>query len=108
MKFWEAMKALEEGKLVKRSDWEYPISLQEAIISIYGKDLIRDWSVYEENQFFDFEDVVKGLCQGKKYKRMRWNSSVFLGPNGQIAIDGDEDIHWTIGDFLSNDWIEVK
>ena len=75
------------------------------VLCVYKKVAI---SIYESDLFHDFEEVAQGLCRGKKFRRIKWKSSIFIGQNGKLTIDGENDIEWGINDFLANHWIEVK
>ena len=68
MKFWEAMKALEEGKKVRKKEWDewkyLQINDSNCIINEVGMyvciNLIHindDWEIYNR----DFGEFVKGL-----------------------------------------------
>ena len=68
MKFWEAMKALEEGKKVRKKDWDEwkylhlndsnciinEVGMYVCINLIYIND---DWEIYNK----DFGEFVKGI-----------------------------------------------
>lgn len=85
MKFWEAMKALDEGKKVRSpSDPEnhYLIKvLHQVFVSANGKTydkshsplgslILQEWELYEEpEKMLTFSKVVEGLNQGKEYRR---------------------------------------
>lgn len=135
MKFWEAMKALQEGKKVRCPDWEFGHYIssdgdQDGLHWQRSFDWTRfsttnDWELYEEPvQTFSFAEVVKGLREGKKFRRKNWKDVICLFTfekdleGEQIDLDdlvgwenqsGEEmDFIFSIGDLLATDWIEVK
>lgn len=185
MKFWEAIKALGEGKKVRCRDWEsnaywdfksgelwvtivdlFNLSCKEwelyqepvqqltfeeklavakqaykEIIALinsleekYGKDFCAHWdeciSIDDELfhahqmreepvQTLTFTDVVKGLKEGKKYKRKAWVEGYIrlFGVSTKlieaIPIDAILDPKGNtyalcIADIEATDWIEVK
>lgn len=65
MKFWEAMKALEEGKTVTPCDYIYPTNKDSLAKDIEATALTywdEEWEIYEEAvQKLTFAEVVKGL-----------------------------------------------
>lgn len=127
MKFWEAMKALEEGEKVRCSRWN-PAAYAEKTRSgglsfhkadhrcfnIYScNDFIEEWELYEEpEQTLSFAEVVKGLKEGKEFKRMAWvNKNYFICLLSQSpGITGPEGKAWWSypEDFEATDWVEVK
>ena len=120
MKFWQAMKALEEGKTVKCLDWDeiIPSKEEESVplgvckVSIDWMQLIdTKWELYEEPvQLLSFSDVVKGLKEGKKFGREIWsNGPYILLKHGYIHWDCEGDpVSLPIKDLEANDWVEVR
>ena len=127
MKFWEAMKLLEEGKKVRHVLMEpgaYIKILPDGELLRYRTEsysplmayITTEWELYEEPaQLLSFPEVVKGLKEGKMYRREGWKHPVH-GYNMKGAIryvDGagensGQKHFFSIEDFEANDWIEVK
>jgi hypothetical protein len=120
MKFGEAMKALEEGKRIRRSVWmtSHNHFVKSDEIQLFLDDLhADDWEVLQEPpKMMNFTQVVEGLKQGKKFKRQVWHENVFLMQKDGWAIYlwfGEEQndykpaIQWFIQDLEATDWIEV-
>lgn len=121
MKFWEAMKAIEEGKKVRLID-------RSVDSSIYSEDNISyalaecsarwidilihyEWELYEKPQkTYTFMEVIRGLKEGKKFKRPTWKETNFFWSNHSILVNELNEIgHFLIfDDFEATDWIEVK
>lgn len=134
MKFWEALKAIEEGKKVRAETWyksEY-ISLDEEMDvvthlgCIYHPTLSNaflslEWKIYKEPQkTYTFTEVIQGLKEGKKFKRKDWRGHWELRNDGQVICGGfkeeDEEDEEEIQESVylctsftdATDWIEVK
>lgn len=119
MKFWEAMREMQEnGKNVrcKRWDPQYEWHLGDDINLPDGcdwEDVLYEWEIYEEpEKTYSFEEVVKGLKDGKMFSRKMWgeHSQIRLHPeNRHIEYrNSTDDILFFIEDFEANDWVEVK
>ncbi len=123
MKFWEAMHALEEGKRVRRSDWDSNKWIARDSCDCGGKDCwiyhmrednfsTKEWELYEDPaQTFSFAEVVKGLKEGKRFKRKNWSDV------DGIQASRVDDVRWVadgkmfslnLQDVESIDWIEIK
>ena len=119
MKFWEAMKLLEEGKKVRQNHW-FP---HEYIDNWYTQDgeewlicgsinIGREWELYEEPKpKLTFANVVKGLKEEKKFKRKHWDFHVFIGGQQPMChwlnIDGRR-CFLNAEDYEADDWEEVR
>lgn len=85
MKFYQAMKSLEEGKKVRCKSWSEGIFLYDGQSSLYHTPLCymsevhKEWELYEEHQTtYTFAEVVKGLREGKKFVRSGQASDLAL------------------------------
>lgn len=125
MKFWEAMKLLQEGHIIRRKEWasSYGILLTlltERIIDTYEKPfpihfISDDWELYQETEkTYTFTEVVQGLKEGNRYSRKGWivPGTVFI-KESSIRIQfssthNSENYALTIIDLEAKDWIEVK
>lgn len=119
MKFWEAMKALEEGNKVRVKEWspgaywwfKSSSSLDATITDIFILST-KEWELYEEPQkTYSFSEVVKGLKLGKKFRRKSFPDCpaiYLLKGEGDIYISGECWGSSSIEDFEATDWIEVK
>lgn len=107
MKFWEAMKALEEGKKVYAKNAGFSRGMLAVDFGILSK---LEWVIHEEpEKTYSFREVVKGLKEGKKFKRKGWEEFDDISLNGNEVIrDTLETYHAFFNDFEATDWIEVK
>lgn len=115
MKFWEAMKALEEGKKVRASNWEKEVwidkdSDQTGLPMILNLFALHEWELYEEpEKTYSFMEVVQGLREGRKFVRKGHASDLALFvmgfeiyPRSKFGIQ-----NMRMEDFEATDWIEV-
>ena len=108
MKFWEAMKALEEGNAVRCKAWMSHcfMHLRQAAQNphmgiILWTDTSEEWELHEEpEKAFSFAEVVKGLKEGKKFRRH--------GMAGYLGREHLPMAQFRVEDFEANDWVEVK
>jgi hypothetical protein len=122
MKFWEAMKALQEGKKVRSISWigrrahMDKTSFAEDMSGVPANQLQNylddELELYKEPQkTHSFSEVVKGLKEGKKFKRKEWGDW-FLAYSHTTYLEGKGIPHcftpFTMEDFEATDWIEVK
>jgi len=111
MKFWEAMKALDEGKHVRCKEWEE--RERTALVGIKILDNLwsfinKEWEVCDETKYVGIQEVVEGLKSEKKFSRKTWEitrhdyrpSLKFLGGSSENIL--------SIEDFFATDWYEVK
>ena len=124
MKFWEAMKALEAGKMVRRVCWPkdhwvnsridsdgHPICSTNLAIGIHA-----EWELYQEpERTYSFMEIVPLLKEGRKFKRSCWHSFSYLSCSlmGQDVIVLNPFIgtdYWkaSLDSLEATDWIEVK
>lgn len=118
MKFWEAMKDLEEGKMVKCKHWPEQCFMHPSQQSqceytgiIAWKDINGEWELCEEpEQTLSFAEVVKGLKEGKKFRRTSWDvySVLTIHPSGVIDFTDTNEWGARPEDFEATDWVEVK
>jgi len=127
MKFSAAIKALEEGKAVRRTDWEKTYCLvkindelrqyfRESCFSLKTEfncaDFYKEWELYEEpEKTYCFMDVVRGLREGNKYKHKNWrdwniafDKCIYLQGKG---FDPSMQV-LSLENFEATDWVEVK
>lgn len=119
MKFWEAMKAVQEGKTVRFTQWAQGLTLNRDDWMVGQFDEREfdsdDWEIYEEPKpTFSFMEVVKGLKQGKKFKRPQWGKGVSFGliskdrPDVRVTFFGCGNSPLILDDFEATDWEEVE
>jgi hypothetical protein len=115
MKFSAAMKLIEEGKSVI-----CPAYGEGHIINLKTLDKFmaykepfsywrEEWQLYEESvRLLSFAEVVKGLREGKKFKRKGWPDwdEIKLHKSGILHETLAEYIP-LIEDFEANDWQEI-
>ncbi len=127
VKFWEAMKALEEGNKVRACAWAHQdwidiggFSRGYPLDDLDFKSCLMDfpnWELYEESQkMLSFAEVVKGLKEGKKFRRIAWkNPYDHVGSTSCTYFPSQKRINNQYGelcplwleDFEATDWIEV-
>ena len=122
MKFWEAMKALSEGKKVRIITWEPNDKwvCNEGMTGwLYQAARDRDcneWEIYEEPvKTFSFMEMVdhfeKYKMQGK-FKRPHWEDGKFFFVDAynhaRINFYGGEPWYTFVDDIRATDWIQVK
>lgn len=114
MKFWEAMKALEEGKKVRNINWdkegfiyldEYSVcdennfDVDDSVID--GYFVTSEWEIYKEPvKTYTFLEMIEQVKFGKSAYRKDW-----LVTRRAISKDvGD----FSIEDTEAKDWIVVE
>lgn len=114
MKFYEALKALDEGKKVRVKTWhnknayvmqDFPHAIdnegrpwETAHFFMGESNKQLEWEIYEKPpKPYTFMEVVKGLKEGKRFRRKYWNELLFGAPPFLSKED-----------FEATDWIEVK
>lgn len=108
MKFWEAMRSLEEGLAVRRIDWEAGLLPADVKSSKYAKDFAEDWELYT-TRGLSFPQVLDGLKTGKFFRRPSYRSDVYIKmkKNGRICWNDNRNFPISIQDFECLDWREV-
>ena len=122
MKFWEAMKALQEGQKVRHNLMEpraYLQILENGELLRYRTEsysplmayISAEWELYEEPvHMLSFQAVIKGLREGKSFARKGWSSDLALFVMGHEIYPrskfGIQTLH--MEDFEANDWEEVE
>lgn len=115
MRFWEAMKALEEGEAITPKSHPFPINKEslskdmECQALTYWND---EWELYEEpEKQLTFAEVVKGLKEGKRFKRKGWHSDIYLNAREsttRVILENSSYHTLVIEDFEATDWVEVQ
>lgn len=121
MKFWEAMKALEEGKRVRYTGWGnsrcyITHSIHTSLIhQVNVREMGGEWELYEEpEKTYSFMEVVRGLREGKAYKRKGWDDHTrpfsWDAPmrSPMRYTERTEKHFFSLNDFEATDWVEVK
>ena len=106
MKFWEAMKALQEGKIVRKKGDCYP-NYPQCMERAYEEGMKADWEIYEKT--VDFFTVLKGLQIGKKFTRIENRSyfSVTIHERGFVCWNDCKEHPVTVQDIQADDWVEI-
>lgn len=109
MRFWEALRELENGKSIIREDYEKdPFhsleDLAKFMSNMRSPEILGDftsiWQLYEEPQkLLSFPEVLEGLKKGKKFKRKDWD--------GWINEKSFPPFMLYLSDIQATDWIEV-
>lgn len=114
MKFWEIMRAFDEGKKVRCKDWKpnhFISRIRWFKYEINIEEIVSDWELYEEPvQLLSFTDVVKGLNKRKKFRRKVWEFDSFITQRGGAIVNEANDIgnFLLLEDYEATDWVEVK
>ncbi len=124
MKFWEAMKALEDGKKVKCKWWPecHFVSKNGFYMGLCLMHIIdaidKEWELCEEPcKTYSFSEVMKGLKEGKKFRRLSWQENttsygerpIMMYETGHIDFaSGSKVYRCCMQDYEATDWIEVK
>ncbi len=123
MKFWEAVKNLQEGKRVRccywdaHHFWDMLIFQDRCQMGFSSANIEEEWELYEEPAL-TFTQVIEGLKDGKRFRRRGWKNArnirvcPYMKENGMNAlIDHDDTMIGAIlhlQDFEATDWEEVK
>lgn len=111
MKFEEALKAMREGKKVKRAKWRNISSiwinknngeictddkLYDRVMS-FAEITADDWEICEEierKNVMNFEEVRKALFEGKKVRCTFWAEGVYIyfDDKNMVVRDNNDDI----------------
>lgn len=127
MKFWQAMKALEEGKMVRSCndpEGHYVFKTIDQVILIaaeksydkstspLGSMILQDWELYEEpEKELTFAEVIKGLKKWKRFRRKSWPNIDYCIHVTAIGIcESYTSKAWFAypEDFEATDWVEVR
>lgn len=122
MKLCDALKLLEEGKKIRCISWDKKYYWTKDSLDKgeqYWDDCAyrifrmtkEEWELYEEpEQMLSFSEVVKGLRDGKRFKRKGWpNKEDFIFSKDKIIREqGGFSAFLYIEDFEAADWVEVK
>lgn len=116
MKFWEAMKAMEEGAMVRCKCWAYQLYADKYYtcnISQLAEDEINgEWELYDDTPQLNFQQVIAGLKEGKKFRRADWYGENYILIKKEIILyfHGEADPspwHLYLKNFEATDWICV-
>lgn len=117
MKFEDALKAMRDGKRVRRREWpseHYIHAVDNSAVwhggALYsgGSVLHEDWEIVREQ--FDFLEAVRRMQAGKKVRRDSWSiRAAFLRCEGDALRNDLRDTAALNGeDVLATDWTEVE
>ena len=124
MKFYEAVNALFDGKIIKRDGWRGTSRLLVREGEIYHEtdgsigeykfsclDVCTEWELYEEPGL-TFAQVIEGLKNRKRFRRRKWFNDLFyinwMTPEDLIVDSFGNEATLTICDFEATDWEESK
>ncbi len=120
MKFWEALKELEQGKRICHTHFNDILKTKEQLSRFLANccpdailsHLCADWEVVEEPKpTFSFMEIVGLIKKETEFKRPHWQKGkyFFLDEDGYIRLNiyGGKPHHLTIEDIEANDWVEV-
>lgn len=118
MKFWEAMRELENGKKVCLRGSEPNTYLEKRERIFYfgnwnplGSHFYSEWELYEEpERMLSFSEMVAGLKQGKRFIRPNMNHPFCLGMLGNKIVYCDIGVvhGLSLEDIEAADWVEVR
>ena len=123
MKFYDALKMLEEKKCISikrkhfnvyiKNKYELAEFFKNSCLDEILSSLNADWEI-EEDEKFKWPEVIKGLKQGKTYRRIichddycihcKYDGSLV---RGRIFFKRGGEAHFNVTDF-EDDWIEIK
>lgn len=118
MKFWEAMKALEEGKTVRNINWTSrldgsPERIDKTGFNLDETDFDGEWEIYEGvPEMYSFPQIIRGFREGKGYKRKAWDDEDVISCNIRypdcFVANSAEAVNFCLADLEATDWVEVK
>lgn len=115
MKFYEALKTLEEGKKIRCVQWDksdyWNITDSDAKIwndCFYRTKLaiLCNWEIYDELGLC-FSEIIEGLKNGKHYRRKSWNTEAYIKCSilsCEVTDHWDLFFKFTIDDIAAKDW----
>lgn len=110
MKFWEAMREMQENrKSIRCKRWkpEYEWHLGDDISLPQG----CEWELYSEpEKTLTFAEVIVGLHHGKAFKRIGWHSDIYLTArthSGRVILENSSYHTLLLEDYDAKDWTEV-
>lgn len=119
MKFWEAMKALEEGKRVRMCQWPKESYIHINITNYIENEKYDDcsinftsgeWELYVEPvKTYTFQEIIPFLKEGKKVNRVK-NKTYPIEMDGKycyFSTRGASAYLFSMEDLEANDWIVV-
>lgn len=109
MKFWEAMKDLEEGKKVRCLRWSSSEYIENTHMFNYSE---YEWELFcEPVKTYKFTEAIQLMKGGKKIRRCMWDKKMHnvvwdLWP----SIDHGLRDEWTftLADIEASDWVVVE
>lgn len=118
MKFWEAMRLLQEGRKVRAVDWEEDVYIANNLLpvtywSISSRTIQKEWELYEEpEQLWSFAQVLDLIGLGGKFARKAWGKTdIYLTESkqtGRLFLANNSYHTLTKEDYLANDWYRVE
>lgn len=108
MKFWEAMKALEEGKKVRCLRWSCSGYIENTRMFNYSE---YEWELFcDPVKTYTFMEAIQLMKEGNKMRRpnYREDSSIFANKIGRIKWSNGDRFPIDIADIEANDWIAVE
>lgn len=127
MKFWEAIKALEDGNKIRCKDWPGGYYLY-AQLNVYDERILvdeecraifsaihvdKEWEIYQDPvKTYSFMESMELLKEGKKVKRKEWHSG-WLTIERSCICHQDEYMdpaprHFYLKDIEASDWVVVE
>lgn len=104
MKFWQAMKALENGLAVKRMDLLEPLLPADIQGSEYEMDFSTEWELYSSP--LTFTEIMQYVQEGDKFKRKEWPDELYFEMHGGLIFCQRRDL--TPQDFLAKDYHFIR
>lgn len=111
MKFWEAMKALEEGKRVRSKKWTLKSYIDKSSAYTIHLPLPKnyEWELYSEPvKTYKLWELIQALKEGKKIERIGWGggrSPIKIHLSGCIDTTGSKEYMLCIEDLEASDWM---
>jgi len=117
MKFWEAIRELEQGRKIRRrffthcipcnSLFELAKFLKDSEVEEINSHLNAEWEIYiDTSKNHSFLDVITGMVEGKRYRRPSWRKD--RNPIWTWHMKGSMSGKLKGEDLIADDWIEVS
>lgn len=112
MKFWEAMKLMEEGKNVRSKEWpkDEHVYWWKFAQNIQKYGYFGEWEEYVPPKTYSFEDIISLVNEGRLFRRKNWAKGIvfraIISGGYSIFFEG-KPIHLARQDIETADWLEV-
>ena len=103
MRFWEAMKALQDGYAVIREDLIEPLLPADIKGSEYETDFEMNWKLYTSPpELLTFFEIMERIKDRDRFARKHWPITMYFEMHNGLIFCERRDL--TPSDFLANDY----